>query len=328
MIDHIDNICEILTGKDKFLITSHVNPEGDAIGSEMALALALRKLGKSVYVVNQDPIPYFLEFLPGVESVIYEDPGIDFDAGIILDCSTPGRTGRVSQVIARCPRVICIDHHFTNGGYGELHYCDAEASSTGELIFKVLEKMKIDIDPDIATALWVAISTDTGSFRYSNVTGDSLSTAAELVESGADPGWISEQLYEMEPRGRITLLSRALSTLEVVDGGRIASITIYQKDLDDVGGRNDFLDGFINYPRSIRGVSVAVSFREEGNGTYKVSLRAKGDADVAAVASSFGGGGHIKAAGFSMRGRLKNVKKKVYERITQSRTSHGDKNET
>ena len=283
MNDALDAIGEAIRKIDSFLVTCHINPEGDAIGSEIAFALALRKIGKKVTVVNQDPLPYSLEFLPGAEEIFYEDQGDDFGGAVILDCGTPERTGWVREIIARCPRVICIDHHSTSGGFGDFVYCDPHASSTGELVYRLLKRMEIPIDADIATALWVAISTDTGSFRYTNVAESTLLVAAELVKAGAEPGEISEHLYEMEPKGRIKLLSKALASLEVINGGRIASIAIYRKDVEDFGGRFDYLEGFINFPRSIRGVLVAVSFREEGNGTYKVSLRSKKNVDVAQV---------------------------------------------
>jgi phosphoesterase RecJ-like protein len=315
MSEELNKICEVIKDSRSFLLTTHMSPEGDAIGSELALTLALEQMGKVVFVLNQDPAPYFLEFLPGVDRIRQYGPGRVFDVGILLDCGSPERTGSAGEYLSLCNKIISIDHHTTQSGFGDYRYIDSQASSTGELVFRLIKTLGINIEPNIATLLWVAITTDTGSFRYSNTTSSSLMVAAELVERGANPRSVSEQLYENHPHKRLELLSRVLSTLEVLEDGRIASITILQEDMEKIGATNDFLEGFINYPRSIEGVIVAVSFREEHDNFFKVSLRAKGSADVAKVATFFNGGGHIKAAGFKLNGNLARVKRDVYAKI-------------
>lgn len=322
MSEDLGKICELIGKAKSFLLTTHINPEGDAIGSELALALVLEGMGKDVFVLNQDPVPYFLMFLPGIDRIQHYLPHRYFDVGILLDCANPDRTGSVSEQLSLCSNIISIDHHTTQSGYGDLRYIDSKASSTGELVYRLVQRMGRDIDARIATLLWVAITTDTGSFRYSNTTSASLSVAAKLVELGAMPAAVSERLYESEPHKRILLLSRVLSTLEVLEDGRIASITIFQEDMERLGATADFLEGFINYPRSIDGVQVAVSFREESIDNFKVSLRAKGDADVAKVATFFNGGGHIKAAGFKLQGKMAKVKQDVYTKIYEMLDGH------
>lgn len=317
MSEDLGKLSTVIKKSQSFMLTTHINPEGDAIGSELALALALENMGKNVTVVNQDPVPYSLTFLPGVWKVRHVEPGNHFDVGILLDCGSPERTGSVGELLPRCDTIISIDHHVTYGGYGDYCLHDSQASSTGELVFQLLKHLERDIDEEIATLLWVAVMTDTGSFRYSNTSSAALQIAAELVDLGARPWEISEKLYEREPHGKLLLLSKVLSTLEVSDCGEIASITVFKRDMDTVGATNDYLEGFINYPRSIEGVKVAVSFREETHRFYKVSLRAKGDADVARVATSFSGGGHVKAAGFKAKGNLTKVKRDVYRKINE-----------
>lgn len=315
MSEELSKICDLIHRSNSFLLTTHINPEGDAIGSELALALFLEQMGKAVFVLNQDPVPYFLQFLPGVDKVQNHGPARLFDVGILLDCGSPDRTGSVREHLSLCEKIVSIDHHATQCGFGDICYIDSQASSTGELVFRLINSLGTDIEPDIATLLWVAITTDTGSFRYSNTTSSSLKVAAELVERGANPSHISEQLFEKHPPKKLQLLSQVLSTLEVLEDGRIASITILKKDMEKMEAKDDLLEGFINYPRSIEGVVVAVSFREEHDGYFKVSLRAKENADVAKVATFFNGGGHIKAAGFRLNGNLAEVKRDVYGKI-------------
>ncbi|NIO15915.1 MAG: bifunctional oligoribonuclease/PAP phosphatase NrnA [Deltaproteobacteria bacterium] len=315
MSEDLEKICQVIKESSSFLLTTHINPEGDAIGSELALALSLEQMGKDVFVLNQDPVPYFLRFLPGVERVQNQGPARLFDVGILLDCGSPERTGSAGEHLSFCDRVMSIDHHVIQSRFGDFSYIDTHASSTGELVFRLIKRLGVNIDSHIATLLWVAIATDTGSFRYSNTTSSALKVAAELVERGANPMAVSEQLYEHHPPKRLELLSRVLSTLEILEDGRIASITILKEDMEIVGASNDFLEGFINYPRSLEGVVVAASFREEHDSLYKVSLRAKGNADVARVATFFNGGGHVKAAGFKLSGNLAKVKRDVYTKI-------------
>lgn len=315
MSEDLGKICKLIEESNSFMLTTHINPEGDAIGSELALALVLKEMGKDVFVLNQDPVPYFLRFLPGVYMVQNRLPSRIFDVGILLDCGSPERTGSIGEHLSLCRKIVSIDHHATQSGFGDLRYVDTGASSTGELVYRLIRSLEKEIDTKVATLLWVAIATDTGSFRYSNTTSSSLEVAAKLVEHGASPSAVSENLYENDPPKRLLLLSRVLSTLEVLDDGRVASITISKVDMEKFKATADFLEGFINYPRSLHKVMVAVSFREESERHFKVSLRSKGSADVAKVAAFFNGGGHIKAAGFRLEGSLKKVKKDVYAKI-------------
>ena len=312
MRNDIEAICRLFREKDRFLIACHENPEGDAIGSQLALALALRKMGKTATVLNADPVPGNLAFLPGAESVVYDEDGSGYEVAVVVDCGSRERTGRVEAELAKPAVMVNIDHHRTNGGCGDYCLIDPEAAATGMLVYRILSAMGTEIDYDVAVNIYVAILTDTGSFHYSNSSPEAFHIAGEMIRRGIDPWAVAEQVYETQSAERLHLLGRVLSSLEIAAGGRVAAITTMKSDLDEFSARKDFLEGFINYPRSVIGVEVAVSFREEGAGEFRVSFRSKGRVDVSAVAQSFGGGGHRNAAGCTVQGSLDEVRSKVF----------------
>jgi phosphoesterase RecJ-like protein len=308
-------ICRVLREKNRFLVACHENPEGDAIGSELALALALRKMGKTATVLNADPVPGNLLFLPGADTVVFEEDGSGYDVAVVLDCGSPERTGRVAPEMRKPPLLVNIDHHRTNGDRGDLSLVDPDAAATGLLIHRVLSSMEYDIGLDVATNIYVAILTDTGSFHYGSSSPEAFEVAGEMVRRGVDPWAVAERVYETQSAHRLRLLGRVLESLEVSSGGKVASITTMRETLREFASGKDALEGFINYPRSIVGVEVAVSFREEEGGVFRVSFRSKGRVDVSAVAARFGGGGHRNAAGCAVPGTLPDVKKKVLEAL-------------
>jgi phosphoesterase RecJ-like protein len=308
-------ICRIFREKDRFLIACHENPEGDAIGSELALALALRKMGKTATVLNTDPVPGNLLFLPGAGTVVFAEDGSKYEVAVVVDCASPERTGRVSGELRKCPLLVNIDHHRTNGDLGELSLVDPAAAATGLLIHRILAAMGYPPDLDVATNIYVAVLTDTGSFRYGSSSPEAFEVAGEMVRRGVDPWAVAEQVYETQSAGRLQLLGRALDSLHVSADGRVASITTMREDLREFSCGKDALEGFINYPRSIAGVEVAISFREEEGGVFRVSFRSKGRVDVSAVAARFGGGGHHNAAGCTVPGTRAAVTVKVLEAL-------------
>ena len=311
----LSSICKVLREKERFLIACHENPEGDAIGSELALALALRKMGKTATVLNADPVPRNLLFLPGADTVVFREDGSNYDVAIVVDCGSPDRTGKVEEELRKPPLLVNIDHHRTNGDRGELSLVDPEAAATGILVHEVLTTMGCEIDRDVAVNIYVAVLTDTGSFHYGNSSPEAFRVAGEMVRAGVDPWEVAEQVYETQSVSRLRLLGRVLSSLELSAGGRVASITTMLADLAEFDAGKDALEGFINYPRSVLGAEVAVSFREEAGGVFRVSFRSKGRIDVCAVATRFGGGGHRNAAGCSVPGTLAEVKRKVFEAL-------------
>jgi phosphoesterase RecJ-like protein len=308
-------ICRVLREKERFLIACHENPEGDAIGSELALALALRNMGKTATVLNADPVPANLLFLPGADTVVFAEDGSTYDVAVVVDCGSPERTGRVAQELLKCPLLVNIDHHRTNGDLGELSLVDPDAAATGLLVHRILSAMKYEIGLDVAINIYVAVLTDTGSFHYGSSSPEAFEVAGEMVRRGVDPWAVAEQVYETQSVQRLRLLGRVLDSLDVASDGRVACITTLCEDLREFASGKDALEGFINYPRSIVGVEVAVSFREEEGGVIRVSFRSKGRVDVSAVAARFGGGGHRNAAGCTVPGTLADVKKRVLEAL-------------
>lgn len=297
---------------DTFLIGTHIGPEGDAVGSSLATAGALRGMGKKVEVLLESGVPEALAFLPGADSVHNKAEGLGpFDATIAVDCTDPGRLGKQFGKIKDRGLLINIDHHKTNNLFGAINIVDAAASASAVLIYSLLQKIPVEITPDIAVNLYTAILTDTGSFHYSNTNPEALNIAAELIRAGADPSSVAEKIYETYSEGTLRLLAMALDTLELSEEGRLATIVIRREMVRKSNAPADVTDEFINYPRSISGVDVAILFREVSKRIYKASFRSRGRIDVSAVASSFGGGGHPNAAGCLVRGTLEEIKEKV-----------------
>jgi phosphoesterase RecJ-like protein len=305
-------VARIRAGK-RFLIASHVNPEGDTVGSQLALCLALQDLGKSVVAYNSDPIPRNIRFLPYADNIVSQiDPEDRFDAAIVVDAADISRVGPgLHAALPRCGTLISIDHHKTHTGFGQLNFVDPNASAAGEVVYRLLRAIPATITHEIALNLYVTLLTDTGSFHYTNSTPEAFRIAGEMVSLGVRPWSVAEKIYESNPASRMRLLGRVLESLEVSADGTIASIVVTRAGLETAGCTADLTDGFINFPRSIEGVEVAVMFREEGPDTYKISLRSRGTVDVAAIATAFGGGGHRNSAGALVRGTLADVKPRV-----------------
>lgn len=310
-------VAQAKAGK-KFLVVSHVSPEGDAVGSLLGMALALRSLGKEVVAYLEDPVPDLFRFLPGADTVVHSLDGAGpFDATFAVDCGQKERLGKGFIALKEPGRIVNIDHHATNDAFGDVNVIVPNASAAGELVYDFCMAAGVKIDKNIAVNLYVAIHTDTGSFRYSSSTPESFEKAGALVRLGADPWEISRRVYENHPAKKFKLLGMVLNTLEVVnvgDGGvkkSVALVHVTREMFRRSDAEKDLADGFVNYARGIEGVEVGVLLREAGDLRYKVSMRAKGEVDVAEVAMQFGGGGHRNAAGFMMDGSLEEVKGKV-----------------
>jgi bifunctional oligoribonuclease and PAP phosphatase NrnA len=302
-----------------FLITAHERLDGDAIGSELALWHMLRNLGKEAVVYNQDRTPENYLFLPGSDRIVHELPGLDpFEVAFILDCSELDRVGDASDRIGTIPNLINIDHHVSNGGFCDVRLIDPHASSTGELIFRLIRDMNLTVTGEMATCLYAAILTDTGGFRYGNTRRGTLLAAADLVADGADPQWVSENIYESDPPARIRLLTAVLPTLRLEEDGRVGSLVVTQKALADAGALPEHTEGLVDLPRSIRGVEISILYAELRDGGFKLSLRSKGKVNVESVARAFGGGGHVNAAGCRAEGELSAIRRHVIKAIRAS----------
>ena len=291
------------------LMLGHVHPDADVLGTLMAAGLALEKAGWSVVYGGPHRAPASLDFLPGIERYVVL-PRIEgrFDLALLTDCPNPARTeGLIDQTRAAATTVVNIDHHPDNRRYGHVNWVDPTAAATGELVYELLAALPAEITADIALNLFTALHTDTGSFRYSNVTPVTFRIAAELAAAGAEPAVVSNALYERRPMDALHHLGRALSLVQVSEDGRVAWLALPDGTVPETFVEAEEL---VNYPRSIASVRVACFLREVG-GKTKVSLRGKGDVDVQVIAARFGGGGHPNAAGFTMAAPIDEATRQV-----------------
>ena len=307
----------VLRAHQRFAILSHVRPDGDALGSQLGLALSLSKLGKTVMVRNEDGLLEKYNFLPGGEflQTTQVEPQ-DFDVAIALDTATQSRLGTAAELVRRAKIWINIDHHPSNPGYGDLVYIDSTAPATGQILFELMQSQGLPMDPAIAENLFVAISTDTGSFQYPNTTARTFEIGAELLRCGVEVGRVSQLLYESYPRRRTELLRELLGTMRFEAAGKIACFSLSLKVAADLQVKPEDNEGLIDHIRAIEGVIVAIFFEELSDGKVRVSMRSKSEkVDVSAICQKFGGGGHKLAAGARTRGSLSDVEEKVLKAI-------------
>ncbi len=285
--------------KGSILILTHENPDGDALGSAMALYLFLKKKGKDAYVGCKDRVPHFLDFLPHCDEVVSLPDGRFYDIGIIVDSAGFYRAGTEVRVGKR----VRIDHHVGGEFYGMHDLIDPKAPATASLIYELIKAWDPSaIDREIATCIYAGLATDTGFFKYSNTNEYTFEVAKELVRFGADPNYVYRMFSERESLGKMKLISKVLETLTLYDGGTIAGITIFDRFFKETGTEYSDSEGLVNYPRSIEGVEVAFAIIEKPDeGVWKVSLRSKVSADVSKIAERLGGGGHKYASGCKIK---------------------------
>jgi len=312
-----DEIGRVLRAHQRFAVLSHVRPDGDALGSQLAVALALKQLGKEVRVWNEDGMLEKYSFVPRAE-LLSQPPAKpeDFDVAIALDTAIQNRLGNTMAAIRSANVWVNIDHHQSNPGYGDVVLVDPSSPATGQIIFELIKNQKLPFDREIAENLYVAISTDTGSFQYPNTTSRTFEIAAELIRTGIDVGRISQQLYENYPRRRIELLRALLDTMRFEADGRVAHFGLSFQLAQQLGVLPEDNEGLIDHLRAVRGVVVAIFFEELNDGKVRVSMRSKSArVDVSAICQKFGGGGHVLAAGARVRGSLVEVQQTVVETV-------------
>ena len=308
-----ERIAETLLDR-RVLLLNHVSPDGDCLGSTLALARALRKRGQRAVVASSDGVPEMYRFLPGADQIVTALPADEtFDAAVFMECSTPDRAGALAARAVGVPLWINIDHHVSNGGYGDLILYEPEAAAVGELVTPIVRAFG-PIDAPTATCLLAALLTDTGSFRYASVTPQTLRIAADLVEAGASPTDVYTQVYENRPAAALRLLGMALGRLEVSPDGRIAWTAVTQEMLRASGTSMEESEGIVGSLRAIRGVQVALLFKEEPDG-IRVSMRGRDGVRTNVIAEEFGGGGHAAAAGFTAAGPLADVVRRTIEAV-------------
>lgn len=287
---------KILESKNIF-IASHVQPDGDNIGSILALGLALKKIGKKIYILKSDSVPSDYLFLPNVDVIRDYDDELEIDLLITLDSSDENRLGKNKVLLERAKFVINIDHHISNTNFGHINIVDSSAAATGELVYKIVKKMDISIDKDIGTCIYTAISSDTGSFMYDNTTSETHEIISELLSLGIDKSNININLYQNRSIERTMLFIKSLETLNLYFDNKVAVVKVTRNMLEDSGAKMEDTEGVVSFMREIAPVEIAILLKEFNENEIKVSMRSKRFVDVAAICDTFGGGGHIRAAG-------------------------------
>jgi phosphoesterase RecJ-like protein len=319
-------IADALREHDRFLVVTHENPDGDALGSLLAATLALRRLGKDavMYLAGGTPLPHEYSFMP-LEGLLREPPADAAERVLLaVDCAKGERIGD-AEALTRAPLVLDIDHHHDNTRFGDLNLIVADASSTGEVLRDVIAELGLELTPELAEPLYIALVTDTGRFQYANTTPKALRLAAELVEAGADIHAVFQQVYESVEFAKLKLLARALARAEVLEGGRIVVSHLVRTDFTDVGAAEPYSEGIIDYLRAVEGAELAVLIREQlsaGGPARKGSLRSSIDElDVSAIARRFDGGGHRQAAGFSSDASLEAIVEDIRQGFLEQRAT-------
>jgi len=310
----LHQIVDAIRSKQRFVVTSHARPDGDAIGSSLAMAYALRQLGKDVRVVSRDPAPPQFETCPGVTDIIVTERVDDAgDAVIVMECGDLARPG-----IAGLDRgfVINIDHHPGNSMYGALNWFDVSASACGEMVFDLIEALGAPLTLEIATHVYVAVLTDTGSFHYSNITPRTFEICRRCTDAGVNPAAIARAVYDSNRIGRLKLFRAVLNGMELDSTERVATLYVTQQMAADCGATYEDTEGLVNFPLSAREVQAVVFFKENAPDDWRISLRSKGDIDVNAVAKEFGGGGHKNASGCGVRGTFAQWKPVFEQKVT------------
>lgn len=315
-MSRFDELNAFLESAGHILIVSHLHPDGDAISSTLAMGHLLKQSGKKVTMVNEDPVPRRFSFLPGVEEILpAEQVSGTYQHVIALDCADKERMGSCRLLIAENAEIVNLDHHATNDRFGDVNIIDPEAAATVEMIFDWVEENNFPVHESLAACLYTGLLTDTGGFRYSNTSPKVLRQAAKLVETGIEAHKIADRALETVTMEQLNLLQSALSTLQKSDDGLIAWMFLSKEEMDRVADPHASLDGIVNYARNIYGVDVGILYREEDDGTIKVSFRSREKVDVGQVAKSFGGGGHARAAGCSISGTPGEVHRRVLEAV-------------
>lgn len=323
MMNNIDSIIEYIRRSNDIIVTSHISPDGDNIGSTLGMYYFLNKLNKNVYYVLDDNPPQNLKFLvQNINILKSSEVNLSNYSIIALDCGDKRRICLSEELINNAKTIICIDHHASNDNYGDLNYVDIDASSTSELVYNLIQRYNEIyesniIDEKIATCLYTGLVTDTGNFAYSSTHPSSFEMAKQLLILGAQRDNIIQNVFQSNPYNYYKLLGEALNTLEIIDE-KVASIEVTKEMLkNNVISFND-VDGITSYTRDIEGVEVGVLLKEKKENEVKVSLRSKNYVDVSAIAKEFGGGGHIRAAGCTIYDSVPNAKKKVLEEVLKS----------
>jgi phosphoesterase RecJ-like protein len=312
----VQRIVDAVRARRRFVLSSHSRPDGDSIGSQLAMAYALRDLGKEVRIVNKDLAPGPLLAFPGVPDIeIADQVSGDYDAAIIMECGDLARTG-VSGLERQF--VINIDHHPGNTEYGQINWFDASAAACGEMVFELIQALGVPTSVEIGTHIYLAILTDTGSFHYGNMTPRTFEMCREVIEAGVDPVAVARSVYDSNNMGRLKLFGSVLSSMQIDASGRIAIVYLDHEMARAAGGTYEDTEGLINLPLTVKEIQAVVFFKQIEGDEYRVSMRSKGEIDIGALAKEFGGGGHKNAAGCTVTGPIDALQKTFVEKIERA----------
>jgi phosphoesterase RecJ-like protein len=309
----IHRIIDAIRPRTRFVLSSHARPDGDSIGSQLAMAYALRALGKDVTIVNKDAAPGPIGQFPGVDGIVIADHVAgEFEAAIIMECSDLARTG-----VTGLDRsfVINIDHHPGNTGFGQINWFDPSAAACGEMVFDLVCALGAPMSPEIATHVYLAILTDTGSFHYSGISPRTFDICKQTLEAGVDPVHVARMVYDSNHMGRLKLFGSVLSAMQIDQTGRVAIVYVDHAMARAAGGSYEDTEGLVNLPLTVKEIEAVVFFKQENDNEYRVSLRSKGEIDIGAVAKDFGGGGHKNAAGCTVRGPIEDLRRLIVDKV-------------
>lgn len=313
------NVIQVIKKNKRFLISTHVNPDPDALCSELALAIYLRSLGKKVSIVNHESVPHRFRFIPGISSIkhYWEKRKVVYDVAIILDCGDLSRVGKVQDLIQKDKPLINIDHHITNDQFGSLNLVHPKASSAAEVLYDLLSKARYVFTKTLAMHLYVGIMTDTGSFRYENTTARTHAIIAELMKFKFSAPILYRKFYETILFSDLKEFTKVIGRFEMLYNGKVACVELRKKVLLKFSGEFDLRDTIFKFLRSIKNVEVVVIFTEIGRNRTRINLRSSNTFDVAKLANHFQGGGHRRASGCMMNKNIPEARKEVFKRIRE-----------
>ncbi len=308
---------DAIRSANSIVLASHVNPDGDALGSSLALAIALQRMGKRAVPLSHDGVPEIYRWMPGQAQVLQETDERGFDLAIMCDTGSIDRIGRARPAIESARHSLCIDHHAAEGPFGELRLVNSKCAATGEIVYSLLRLLGVQIDREIADCLMTALVTDTGGFRFLNTTPRTFRIAGELTRYGACPAAVSELVFESRSFASVKLLGRALASLQLEAEGRVAWAVVRASDFEEMGATDEDTEGIVTHVRSVRGVKVGILFREVPGKKIRISLRSREGYDVNGIAGLFGGGGHRLAAGCSLDPPLDEAVRRVLDEVAR-----------
>ncbi|MCR4434588.1 MAG: bifunctional oligoribonuclease/PAP phosphatase NrnA [Clostridiales bacterium] len=315
----LNHIISKIKGAKSIAILPHVSADGDALGSSLALLLALKKLNKDAAVYLEEEIPFIYSFLPGKQHAeVYSGRAKEFDLVIALDTGDMERLGERSRIFREALITVNLDHHNTNTEFAFYNHVQTRASAVGEIVYQLIKMLGVSLDADIATCLYVAVATDTGGFRYGNTTAVTHQIAGDLVNNGVNVSDINQKIFESVSLQKVKLMGMAINSMELFENNKIAFITLTDEMVRKAGAKEEDCDGIVNLGRNIYSVEVAAMLRMKGTDLIKVNLRSKNYVDVSAIAGMYSGGGHKRAAGCIVTGKIEDLKEKLLEDIKEA----------